>query len=449
MQQSKKENTMKSKKIIAYFKNNAKNQLPLIIEIEADRMDNLRLSDAEVYPERDVILEERRQRVDNEPASILGEELAAAQWLHHPYRLPVIGWMHEIASYTREDCERFYETWYAPNNAALIVVGDVDAAELRPMAEAAYGGISARPVPERLRVHEPPQHAERLVTLRDPRVRQPNIIRSWLAPSLTSPGAEHGLPLEVLAQVLGGSATSRLYRSLLVEQGLAAGAGAFYRATSKDGTSFRAYASPRPAVEVDRLEPALPFLSLAMHIRGGGAADPADRAGLAYFGTGLLDEGAGPYDSMAFRREIEDHAIRLGFDADRDGVSGELKTLTTHREHAFELLRLALTEPRFDEEPAARVRGQIAAELRRLEAEPNYLASRAWFERAFPDHPYSRPTRGPPESVAAIDRDDLTTFAHRRLGRDSLVVGVAGDITADALAPLLDHAFGGLPATAE
>ena len=251
------DNAMTSYDFTAYFQMIAKDRLPLVMEMEADRMVNLRLSDAEVYPERDVVLEERRQRVDNEPASILDEELAAAQWLHHPYRLPVIGWMHEIASYTREDCERFYETWYAPNNAALIVVGDVDAAELRPLAEAAYGGIPARPVPERVRVHEPPQHAERLVTLRDPRVRQPNITRSWLAPSLTSPGAEHAMPLEVLAQILGGSATSRLYRALLVEQGLAAGAGAFYRGTSKDGASFRCYASPRPGVETDRLEAAL------------------------------------------------------------------------------------------------------------------------------------------------------------------------------------------------
>jgi zinc protease len=251
------DNALTSHDFTAYFQMIAKDRLPLMLEMEADRMVNLRLSDSEVYPERDVILEERRQRVENEPASSLSEQLAAAQWLHHPYRLPVIGWEHEIASYTREDCERFYERWYAPNNAILIVVGDIDTAELRPLVEATYGAIPARPLPERSRLREPPQHAERRIILRDPRVRQPNLVRSWLAPSLVSEGREHAYALELLSQLMGGGATGRLYRALVVEQGLAAGAGAFYRGGTRDETSFRAYASPRPGVEVERLEEAL------------------------------------------------------------------------------------------------------------------------------------------------------------------------------------------------
>jgi zinc protease len=251
------DNAVTSHDFTAYFQMIAKDRLPLMLEMEADRMVNLRLNDSEVYPERDVILEERRQRIENEPAAALSEQLAAAQWLHHPYRLPVIGWEHEIASYTRQDCELFYEKWYAPNNAVLIVVGDIDAAELRPLVEATYGKIPARPLPERSRLKEPPQHAERRIILRDPRVRQPNLIRSWLAPSLISEGRQHAYPLEVLSQCLGGGATGRLYRALVVEQGLAAGAGAFYRGGSRDDTSLRLYASPRPGVEIERLEEAL------------------------------------------------------------------------------------------------------------------------------------------------------------------------------------------------
>jgi zinc protease len=196
-------------------------------------------------------------------------------------------------------------------------------------------------------------------------------------------------------------------------------------------------------------EASLPFLSMAVHFRGGAASDPADRPGLANLVSGLLDEGAGPYDSQAFRRELEDHAIRVSFDADRDGVTGELKTLTAHRERAFELLRLALTSPRFDEEPVGRVRGQILADLRRREADPDYLASRRWFAEAFPDHPYGHPTRGTPESLAAIGINDIRAFAATRLGRDNLYVGVAGDITADELAPRLDRVFAALPERAE
>ena len=195
-------------------------------------------------------------------------------------------------------------------------------------------------------------------------------------------------------------------------------------------------------------EPAVPFLSLALHIAGGAAVDPPDRLGLAFMAAGLLDEGAGPYDSQAFRGELEDHAIRLQLEADRDGISGELRTLTATREHAFTLLRLALTEPRFDAEPVERVRGQILADLRRRESDPDYLASRAWFAAAFPGHPYGRPTRGDAASIAAIGADDCRAFAASRLVRDQLLVGVAGDITAEELVPLLDAAFGDLPASA-
>jgi zinc protease len=193
-------------------------------------------------------------------------------------------------------------------------------------------------------------------------------------------------------------------------------------------------------------EPSIPFLSLALYFKGGGATDPAGREGLAYMAAGLLDEGAGPYDSQAFRSELEDNAIRLSFDADRDGFSGELKTLTEKRAHAFELLRLALSEPRFDPEPVERIRSQILADLRRRETDPDYLAARIWFAAAFPDHPYARPTRGLPETIAVIGAEDCRAFVASHLARDRLVVGVAGDITAEELAPLLDATFGGLPA---
>lgn len=192
-------------------------------------------------------------------------------------------------------------------------------------------------------------------------------------------------------------------------------------------------------------EPTIPFLSLSLQFRGGSATDPAGKAGLAYLTSGLLDEGAGPYDSQAFRAELEDNAIRLSFDADRDGISGNLRTLNETREHAFELLRLALHEPRFDAEPVERVRAQVLSGLARRETEPDYLASRAWFAGAFPDHPYGRPTRGTMESVATIETEDLERFVDERLARENLYIGVSGDITAEELKPLLDKAFGDLP----
>jgi zinc protease len=192
-------------------------------------------------------------------------------------------------------------------------------------------------------------------------------------------------------------------------------------------------------------EPSIPFLSLALHFKGGAALDPAGKEGLAYMVSGLLDEGAGDLDSQAFRTELEDRAIRLSFDAGRDGFTGQLKTLTEHRERAFELLRLALAEPRFDPEPVERIRSQIQADLRRRSEDPDYLVSLTWFDTALPGHPYGRPNRGTIESLATLTDGDLRGFVGDRLAKDNLIVGVAGDVTAEELGPLLDLAFGDLP----
>ncbi len=192
-------------------------------------------------------------------------------------------------------------------------------------------------------------------------------------------------------------------------------------------------------------EPAIPFMSLGMRFRGGAIGDPEGKEGLAYLLSSVLDEGAGDMDSQAFRTELEDLAIKLSFDAGRDSFTGELKTLTVNRDRAFELLRLALNEPRFDDEPVDRIRGQIQASLRRRSQDPDYLASRNWFQSAFENHVYARPVQGTIESIEAITTDDFRNFVSQRLAQDNLLIGVAGDITAEELGPLLDHAFGGLP----
>jgi zinc protease len=251
------ENAFTGPDYTGYFQTIAKDRLELVMRMEADRMANLVLDDEEVARERSVVLEERSQRTDNDPGARLAEQLNATQFYHHPYRLPVIGWRHEMETYDREDALDFYRTWYAPNNAVLIVAGDIDAAELRPLAEKYYGAIPARPVPERVRVQEPPQEARREVVLRDPRVQQPSWLRSYLAPSFNAGASEHAYALEVLAEILGGTSTSRLYRSLVIEQKLATSAGAYYRGGSLDLATFRIYASPRPGVSLDDLETAV------------------------------------------------------------------------------------------------------------------------------------------------------------------------------------------------
>lgn len=248
------DNAFTSPDVTAYHQTIASDRLSLMMEMEADRMVNLQLSDEVVLPERDVVIEERLSRVDNDPHSRFAEALNAAQFMHHPYRMPVIGWMHEIEEYDREKALAFYERYYAPNNAILIVSGDITAEELRPMAEATYGKIPAGEPEERMRVTEPPAIAARRLEMRDPRVRQPSIIKSYTAPSHTAGASEHAYSLSLLSEILGGSATSRLYRSMVIDTGKASSSGAYYRGGSLDLTTFRLYASPRGDTSLDELE---------------------------------------------------------------------------------------------------------------------------------------------------------------------------------------------------
>lgn len=192
-----------------------------------------------------------------------------------------------------------------------------------------------------------------------------------------------------------------------------------------------------------------PILSLRIAFRDSGSAfDPADKAGLARLTAALLDEGAGNLDSQAFQAKLEDLAIRLSFSADRDNFFGSLTTLTANRDTAFELLRLALMQPRFDDEPVARNRSQLEAYLRRSAEDPESRSDDVLWEKLFADSPYAHPVEGTLESLPRIDRTDLQRFLRERLARNGLVLGVVGDITGAELAPLLEKTFGGLPVQA-
>lgn len=189
-----------------------------------------------------------------------------------------------------------------------------------------------------------------------------------------------------------------------------------------------------------------PIISVRIAFRNAGSAiDPPDKGGLSRMVAALLDEGAGDLDSQAFQAKLEDLAIRLSFDADRDNFGGTLTTLTANREVAFQLLRLALTQPRFDAEPMARIRSQLEAQLRREAEDPEARASRQLWATLFPDTPYGRPVMGTAESLPRISRNDLLRFVRERLARDTLVLGVVGDVTPAELTTLLQQSFGGLP----
>lgn len=191
-----------------------------------------------------------------------------------------------------------------------------------------------------------------------------------------------------------------------------------------------------------------PILSLDLAFVGGAVLDPEGQEGLSYLVSGLIDEGAGELDSQAFQETLNNLSITLSFDAGLEAFQGRLRTLTENRQTAFDLLRLALTKPRFDEEPVERIRSQILVQLAQESENPNVIARRALRELMFPGHPYSRQAHGTPESIRAIGVDDMRRFVAERFARDALMVAVVGDVTAEELGPLLDYAFLALPAEA-
>jgi len=189
----------------------------------------------------------------------------------------------------------------------------------------------------------------------------------------------------------------------------------------------------------------LPVVTIDVSFRGGATLDPADKPGLATLAAGLLDEGAGELDSQAFQGRLEDLATSLEFAASEDAMGASLRTVTANLTPALDLLHMALSAPRFDESAVTRVRSQLLAELARNAREPRYIANRLWWRNAYDGHPYARPVRGTLESIARITIPDLRAVVHDRLARDVMIIGVVGDVTADALKNLLDTTFGPLP----
>ncbi|MGH6761928.1 MAG: M16 family metallopeptidase [Phyllobacterium sp.] len=252
------ENAFTSFDYTAYFQQVSPDALEMVMTYEADRMHNLVLNEEVIATERDVVMEERRSRTDGNPGSLLSEEVNATLYQNHPYRIPVIGWMHEIEKLNLKDAAAFYEKFYTPNNATLVVSGDVDEATVRVLAEKTYGKVPRRAEPgPRVRPQEPEQNTKRTVSLSDARVSQPSFQKSWVVPSYTSAKPGDAEALDLLGEILGGSMRSRIYQSLVVEQGIAAGAGAYYQAGSLDDGSFGVYGAPRGDATLEQVEQAI------------------------------------------------------------------------------------------------------------------------------------------------------------------------------------------------
>ncbi|ABS61913.1 peptidase M16 domain protein [Parvibaculum lavamentivorans DS-1] len=272
------DNAFTSYDFTAYFQVIAKDRLPLVMKMEADRMINLQLTDAEVLPERDVVLEEQRMRIENNPVAMLQSEMNAALYGDHPFGRDIIGYKEEIAALGTADALEFYERFYTPGNATLIVAGDITAEELRPLAEEYYGPIAERaPVFHRERPAVVwPEESKRIVR-QDERVREPTWLRFYPAPSYSAAEGRDTAAFDVLAEILGGGTTSRLYRSVVVRQGLAAGIQSWYEGSRLDAGKFGLYALPRVGGDLAEVESAIEA-EVALLLDKGVSDDELERA---------------------------------------------------------------------------------------------------------------------------------------------------------------------------
>jgi zinc protease len=324
------ENAFTSHDYTGYFQRVSREHLKTLMEFEADRMTGLKLTDAAVAPELKVVLEEYNQRVANNPRARMSEQVEAALFLNHPYGRPVIGWLHEIEKLNRVDALAFYRRFYTPNNAVVVVAGDVTADEVKSMAEATYGKVApTAEIGPRLRPQEPQQAAVRHVTLADPRVRQPNLQRSYFVPSAPTAKPGESEALEVLAFILGHGSASRLYRTLVVERELAVSAGGWYSATALDATKLAVYGSPKPGVTLPQLEQAIDAV-IDDIVAKGVTADEMERAK-----TRLIADAIYAHDSQATMARWYGSALSAGMTVEMvQGWPDRIGAVTAEAVHA-------------------------------------------------------------------------------------------------------------------
>lgn len=272
------ENAFTSVDYTAYYQKIAPEALEMVMGYEADRMHNLILNEAVIEPEKKVILEERRSRIDSEPRSILNETVEATLFKHHPYGTPIIGWQNEMLGLTKDDAIAFYDKFYSPNNAILVVAGDVEPSEVIALAEKTYGKLEKR-VEDivRVRVVEPEPVSARIVNYEDPRVTKPSFSRVYLVPSYFRAEGREAEALEILAGILGGSSTSRLYKSLVLDKEISTSAGAWYQGGAYDMTKFGFYGSPRADQKIEEVETAVDEVITAL-LKDGVTQEELDRS---------------------------------------------------------------------------------------------------------------------------------------------------------------------------
>jgi len=294
----------------AYYEQIAKDRLALAMQLEADRIANLDLSDANVATEREIVMEERRMRTDNDPQALMGEQMNAALHLSHPYGRPVVGWMEELRHIDRATATDFYRRHYAPNNAILVVAGDVTAEEVRQLAQRHYGALPTRPLALRAENSNPPRLAETRLRMTRSDAKVPILSRTYRVPSYATAQPGRAEALEALAQSLGGDQTALLYRVLVEQRKLATEVGASYDGWRRDMGEFSVYAVPRPGVTLENLERAMD------QVLGSAAAAPPKGPDLDRAKTQLIAAVTFRRDSQYQMASAYGQALTIGLTVD-------------------------------------------------------------------------------------------------------------------------------------
>ncbi len=237
----------------AYFQTIAVEHLESMMEMEADRMANLDVPADHFASEKNVVIEERRQRTENDPRSLFFEQMKSALFINHPYGTPIIGWMDEIQKYEWEDVKVFYDQWYAPNNATLVISGDVTAASIRPMAERTYGKLKSKDLPPRKRAFVPPSHGKTTMTLRHERIHQASLNEIYMTPAAKD-DKKTDLALQVFQEIMSGGSTTRLYNNLVVEKKKAISVSLAYRGDALDYGTISLSGKPAEGVSLEELQ---------------------------------------------------------------------------------------------------------------------------------------------------------------------------------------------------
>src|SRR5258705_122202 len=460
------DNAFTTKDMTGYHVNIAADRLDLVLTIEADRMRNLLLAPAEIDSERKVVMEERRTRIDDDPEGVVYEAMSSMAFLAHPYRWPIIGWMSDIEPINPAGLRAFYDTYYQPNNAILVIAGDVKAPDALALVRRHFGPIPRGADPAPVTALEPPQSDERRVIVRKEAAQLPVVNIAWHVPNFRSDDAP---ALEVLSMILSEGRASRLYRHLVYDKRMVLGAGGEYSYSSLDPTLFWFYATllpgqtpeaveqallgeveqlkkgPDPAQAAGRLarrevlpmgavllvaeRPAIPIVVVRVSVPAGAVRDPADGLGLANLTADMLTRGTARRSGPALDQAIEFVGGSLEADAGRDSATITLSVLKKDLTLGLDLLAEVLRQPTFPADELTRKIADIQASLRRSEQSPETVAGRVLRPLIVPGHPYGQPVDGTVESVGNLTREQVVAFHRLHYRPDGANLVVVGDVT--------------------